>query len=119
MHPVIRYNAFHTFKVLWENEYFLIHNLFCSFTSVKLCPLIILLTLILKIIRINIFIAFLHLKHVYLIPLNRHVSSAGGTHSIVIDCIHNFAIAFPLCDTVYDIIKNHNMGPTIIIVDKL
>ena len=34
--------------VLWETEYFLTPNLLCSFTSVKLCPPVILLSLILK-----------------------------------------------------------------------
>ena len=34
--------------VLWENEYFLTSNLLCSFTSVKLCPLVVLSSLIVK-----------------------------------------------------------------------
>ena len=43
--------------VLWENENFLTSNLLCFLTSVKLCPLVILLSLISKKnIRINIFI---------------------------------------------------------------
>ena len=41
-------NVFHTLMVLWENENFLTSNLLCFFTSVKLCPLIILLSLISK-----------------------------------------------------------------------
>ena len=41
-------NLFHTLMVLWKNEYFLTSNLLCSFTSVKLCPLIVLLPLLLK-----------------------------------------------------------------------
>ena len=41
-------NLFHTLMVLWENENFLTSNLLCFFTSVKLCPLVILLSLILK-----------------------------------------------------------------------
>ena len=40
-------NLFHTLMVLWEN--FLTSNLLCFFTSVKLCPLVILLSLISKI----------------------------------------------------------------------
>ena len=39
-------NLFHTLMVLWEKENFLTSNLLCFFTSVKLCPLIILLCLI-------------------------------------------------------------------------
>ena len=39
-------NVFHTLMVIWENEYFLTTNLLCSFTSVKLCRLVILLSLI-------------------------------------------------------------------------
>ena len=42
-------NLFHTLIiVLWENEYFLTSNLLFSFTSMELCPLVILLSLILK-----------------------------------------------------------------------
>ena len=62
-------NLFHTLMVLWENENFLTSNLLCFFTSVKLCPLVILLCLISrKNIRINIFITIQYLKHFYLIP---------------------------------------------------
>ena len=39
-------NLFHTLMVLWENENFLTSNLLCLFTSVNLCPLVILLSLI-------------------------------------------------------------------------
>ena len=49
-------NLFHTLMVLWENENFLTSNLLCFFTSVKLCPPVILLSLMSKNnIRINIF----------------------------------------------------------------
>ena len=41
-------NLFHTLKVLCENENFLTSNLLCFFTRVKLCPLVILLSLISK-----------------------------------------------------------------------
>ena len=41
-------NLFHTLMVLWENENFLTSNLLCFFTSVKLCPLVILLCFISK-----------------------------------------------------------------------
>ena len=41
-------NSFHTLMVLWENENFLTSNLLCFFNSVKLCPLVILLSLISK-----------------------------------------------------------------------
>ena len=41
-------NLFHTLMVLCENENFLTSNLLCFFTRVKLCPLVILLSLILK-----------------------------------------------------------------------
>ena len=41
-------NLFHTLMVLWENENFLTSNLLCFFTRVKLCPLVILLSLIWK-----------------------------------------------------------------------
>ena len=76
-------NLFHTLMVLWENEKFLTSNLLCFFTSVKLCPLVILLSLISKKnIRINIFIIIQHLKHFYLIPLNIHHSSVVSPHSV-------------------------------------
>ena len=39
-------NLLHPFTVLWEKEYFLKSNLFCPFTSVKSCPLVILHVLI-------------------------------------------------------------------------
>ena len=49
-------NLFHTLMVLCENENFLTSNLLCFFTRVKLCPLVIIVSLILKKnIRINIF----------------------------------------------------------------
>ena len=38
-------NLFHTLMVLWEKENFLTSNLLCFFTSVKLCPLVVLLCL--------------------------------------------------------------------------
>ena len=41
-------NLFHTLMVLCENENFLTSNLLCFFTRVKLCPLVILLSLIWK-----------------------------------------------------------------------
>ena len=41
-------NLFHTLMVLCENENFLTSNLLCFFTRVKLCPLVILLSLISK-----------------------------------------------------------------------
>ena len=41
-------NVFHTLMVLWENENFLTSNLLCFFTSVMLCPLVIILCLISK-----------------------------------------------------------------------
>ena len=41
-------NLFHTLMVLCENENFLTSNLICFFTKVKLCPLVILLSLISK-----------------------------------------------------------------------
>ena len=76
-------NLFHTLMVLWENENFLTSNLLCFFTSVKLCPLVILLSLISKKnIRINIFITIQYLKHFYLIPLNLRVSSVVSPHSL-------------------------------------
>ena len=52
-------NLFHTFMVLYENENFLTSrpNLLCFFTRVKLCPLVILLSLMSKKeVKINIFI---------------------------------------------------------------
>ena len=50
-------NLFHTLMALCENEHFLTSNLLCFFTRVKLCPLVILLSLISKKkVRINIFI---------------------------------------------------------------
>ena len=50
-------NVFHTLMVLCENENFLTSNLLCFLTRVKLCPLVILLSLISrKKIKINIFI---------------------------------------------------------------
>ena len=62
-------NLFHTLMVLCENENFLTSNLLCFFTRVKLCPLVILLSLIWKKkVRINIFITIQYLKHFYLIP---------------------------------------------------
>ena len=62
-------NVFHTLMVLWENENFLTSNLLCFFIRVKLCPLVILLSLISKKkVRINIFIPIQYLKHFYLIP---------------------------------------------------
>ena len=69
-------NLFHTLMVLCENEKFLTSNLLCFFTRVKFCPLVILLSLISKNIRINIFITIL-----YLIPLNLRVSSVISPHS--------------------------------------
>ena len=41
-------NLFHTLMVHCENENFLTYNLLCFFTRVKLCPLVILLSLISK-----------------------------------------------------------------------
>ena len=41
-------NVFHTLMVICENENFLTSNLLCFFTRVKLCPLVILLSLIWK-----------------------------------------------------------------------
>ena len=41
-------NLFHTLMVICENENFLTSNLLCFFTRVKLCPLVILLSLIWK-----------------------------------------------------------------------
>ena len=61
-------NLFQVVMVIWENEYFLTSNPLCSFTSVKLSILVILLSLITK-IRINISITISYLKHSYLIPL--------------------------------------------------
>ena len=75
-------NLFHTLMVLCENENFLTSNLLCFFTRVKLCPLVILLSLIWKKkVRINIFITIQYLKHFYLIPLNLRVSSVVSPHS--------------------------------------
>ena len=57
-------NLFHTLMVLCENENFLTSNLLCFFTRVKLCPLVILLSLIWKKkVRINIFITIQYLKN--------------------------------------------------------
>ena len=57
---IISQSADHLFHeilmVLCENEYFLRSNLLCSFTSVKLCPQVVLLSLIKKNIRLNNFI---------------------------------------------------------------
>ena len=39
-------NVFHTLMVLCENENFLTSHLLCFFTRVKLCPLVILISLI-------------------------------------------------------------------------
>ena len=62
-------NLFHTLMVLCENENFLTSKLLCFFTRVKLCPLVILLSLIsIKKVRTNIFITIQYLKHFYLIP---------------------------------------------------
>ena len=75
-------NLFHTLMVLCENENFLTSNLLCFFTRVKLCPLVILLSLISKKkVSINIFITIQYLKHFYLIPLNLRVSSVVSPHS--------------------------------------
>ena len=76
-------NLFHTLMVLWENENFPTSNLLCFFTSVKLCPLVIFISLILeKNIRINIFITIQYLKQLYLMPhLNLRVSSVVSPHS--------------------------------------
>ena len=41
-------DLFHTLMVLSEKEYFLTHNLLCYFTSVNVCPMVILPALILK-----------------------------------------------------------------------
>ena len=41
-------NLFHTLMVLCENENFLTSNLLCFYTRVKLCPLVILISLIWK-----------------------------------------------------------------------
>ena len=61
-------NLFHTLMVLWENETFLTSNLLSFFTRVKLCHLVILLSLISKKkVRTNIFITIYYLKHFYLI----------------------------------------------------
>ena len=69
--------------VLWKNENFLTYNLLCFFTSVKLCPLDVLLSLISKKnIRIIIFITIQYLKHFYLTPLNLRVSSVVSLHSL-------------------------------------
>ena len=48
-------NLFHSFKVLWEKEFFLKSNLLSPFNSVKSCPLVILPVLILKNILGSIF----------------------------------------------------------------
>ena len=76
-------NLFQTLMCLWENENFLTSSLLCFFTSVKLCPLVFVLSLISKTnIRINIFITIQYLKHFYLIPLNLCISSVVSPHSI-------------------------------------
>ena len=81
-----QYNVFHTLMVIWENENVLTSNLLCFFTSVKLCHLVILLSLISKIImiRITIFITIQYIKHFYLIhpPLTLDVSSVVNPHSL-------------------------------------
>ena len=61
-------NLCHTLMVIWENEYFLTSNLPYPFTRLKLCPPVILLPLVLKNIRINIFITIQYLEHLYLTP---------------------------------------------------
>ena len=76
-------NLFHTLMGLWENENFLTSNLLCFFTRVKLCPLVLLLSLISKNnIKINMFITIQYLKNLYLTPLNLHVSSVVRPHSL-------------------------------------
>ena len=61
-------NLFKIVMVIWENEYFLTSNPRCSFPSVKLSILVILLSLI-KQIRISISITISYLKLSYLTPL--------------------------------------------------
>ena len=56
-------NLPHSFTVLWEKEYFLKSNLFCPFTSVKSCPLVILPVLILKNILGSIYCATMTILH--------------------------------------------------------
>ena len=48
-------NLFHSFTILWENEYFLTSNLLCPFTSARSCPLVVLPVFILKDILGSIF----------------------------------------------------------------
>ena len=67
-------NLFHTLMVLWENENVLTSNLLCFITSVKLCPLVILLSLIAKKnIRINMFMTIQYLKHFAFLVLSVHI----------------------------------------------
>ena len=69
-------NLFHTFMILWEDEYFPTSNLLCCFTSVKLCPLVITVFYLLKTILESIFAWPFHVLNTSIwAPLSLRVSS--------------------------------------------
>ena len=75
--------------LLWENEYFLTSNLLCSFTSVKLCPLDIILSLILKTKNYQNQYFHNYLKHFYMCLYCSDITSFSS------------GLSYPQCDQFY------------------